>query len=126
MKRYQCVRFGTCPRADACAKIEIKPGEPYECPLDDPECREKLVKIQDPELRSRVIRIALVFLAAMTIGAGVMIGWSYIARPIPVPPVPTPTPDSLPPLPPSPTPGPSQSSRPLLDPITKLARKVLT
>ena len=91
MTRCQCVRFGTCPLADAGATIEINPGEPHDCPLNDPGCREKLVKLQDPDSRSRVVRIALISLAAVAIGTGVKIGteWGHHDHHRPEPPKPT-------------------------------------
>lgn len=78
--------------ADACTKIEIRPGESSECPRNDPGCREKLVKLQGPGLRSRVVKLAIIFLAALTISGGVKILCDYLYRP---PALPKPTVNQL-------------------------------
>ena len=83
MPRYQCVQFGSCPRADACEQIEIKSNGLFKCPRKDPSCRQQLV-----ELRSEPgLRIALISLpVAALIGLGV---WLMILTMCRVPPQPT-------------------------------------
>jgi hypothetical protein len=75
--------------ADACTKIEIRPGESFECPRNDPGCREKLVEIQEGGLLFRVVKFAIIFLAVLlTISGGVKILWDHRYHP-PEPPKPT-------------------------------------
>lgn len=88
MPRYQCVQFGSCPKADACEKIEIKSNELFKCPRKDPSCRQQLVElrswlekarqsIQDPKPgRPSGLRIALISVTvAALIGLGVWRLW---------------------------------------------------
>ena len=72
MPRYQCVQFGSCPRADACEKIEIKSNRLFKCPRKDPSCRQQLVELRsEPGLRIALISVTV----AALIGLGVWRLW---------------------------------------------------
>lgn len=57
MPNYQCVNFGTCPKADGTTVIEIKPGEEFKCPCDNLRCREDLMEIKPRGSARRKIMI---------------------------------------------------------------------